>query len=271
MAQHTPLIEILQLDRIEKNVFRGGNADVGYDRQRIFGGQVIAQALMAAYQTIERRICHSLHCYFIRPGDQGIPVLYDVERARDGRSFSTRRVIAIQNGEQIFNLSASFQEPEEGLNHQEPMPDAPAPEACGQSHRINAIEIRAATAHNWADPKPAPARQQTWFRAHGDFGGNIAMNQAVLAYASDMSLLTTSLLPHGVSWMSAPVQMASLDHALWFHRPIQAAGWHLYDQECPSTSGARGFARGLIYAQDGTLVASACQEGLIRLRSKRAS
>lgn len=266
MTDQKALIEILRLEPVEVNLFRGFSVDVGYDSRRIFGGQVIAQALMAAYKTIEGRACHSLHCYFMRPGDQRIPVLYEVERARDGHSFSTRRVIAIQNGEQIFNLSASFQTFEEGLEHQQEMPAVAAPEACAVRHRLNTVELRAATDYDWANPKPSPARQQTWFRADGDFGDDIALNQAVLAYASDMSLLSTALLPHGVSWLSSPLQMASLDHALWFHRPTDMNGWHLYDQDSPSASGARGFSRGSIYRQDGVLVASACQEGLIRVR-----
>lgn len=266
MTDPKALAELLRLETVERNLFRGLSVDVGYDPVRIFGGQVIAQALMAAYNTIEGRVCHSLHCYFMRPGDQRVPVLYEVERARDGRSFSTRRVLAIQNGEQIFNLSASFQVFEEGLEHQRDMPAVTAPDACTVRHQLNEIELRAVTNYNWVDPKPAPPVQQTWFRADGDFGDDIALNQAVLAYASDMSLLSTSLLPHGVSWLTSPLQMASLDHALWFHRPTNMNAWHLYDQDSPSASGARGFSRGSIYREDGVLVASACQEGLIRLR-----
>jgi acyl-CoA thioesterase-2 len=202
----------------------------------------------------------------MRAGDQRYPVLYEVEHSRDGRSFATRRVMARQNGEQIFNLSASFQAPEEGLEHQQQMPAAKAPEQCSLRRQLNQIELRSATAYDWANPKPATANQQNWFRADGDYGDDIALNQAVLAYASDMSLLSTSLMPHGLAPAVSPLQMASLDHALWFHRPTDVNRWHLYDSDSPNASGGRGFNRGLIYREDGVLVASACQEGLIRLR-----
>ncbi|MEJ0024218.1 MAG: acyl-CoA thioesterase II [Alphaproteobacteria bacterium] len=266
MADPETLKDLLDLEVVEPNLFRGLSINLGYDPRRIFGGQVIAQALMAAYKTIEGKVCHSLNCYFMRAGDQRYPVLYEVEHSRDGRSFSTRRVMARQNGEQIFNLSASFQVVEEGLEHQEPMPAVKPPEQCPLRRTLNQVEARAATDYNWTDPKPSPARQQTWFRADGDYGEDIALHQAVLAYASDMSLLSTSLMPHGLAPAVSPLQMASLDHALWFHRPTDMNRWHLYDNDSPNASGGRGFNRGLIYREDGVLVASACQEGLIRLR-----
>lgn len=265
MTNRKSLIEVLQLETLEQNLFRGVSADAGFDPVRIFGGQVVAQALLAAYRTIERRVCHSLHCYFIRPGDQRLPVIYEVERAREGKSFSTRRVIAIQNGVQIFNLSASFQQVEDGVDHQAEMPGVPPPQDSASVEAAN-LEFRAVTEHDWSAPEVKPPRQQIWFRAHGDFQADVALNQAVLAYVSDFSLLATSLLPHALSWKSSPLQMASLDHALWFHRPTDMNEWHLYDQDSPSASGARGFSRGLIYRHDGVLVASTCQEGLIRVR-----
>lgn len=273
------LVETLALEPIEVNLFRGGSPPE--ERQRIFGGQVVAQALTAAYRTVEDRVCHSLQSYFIRPGDPTIPVLYQVERSRDGRSFTTRRVIAIQKGEQIFNMACSFQAPEDGFDHQSAMPpttspdDLPdevervgaelqgVPEAQRRWLRRRPIEMRPVEPISLLDPKPAAAAHHVWFRARGDLGDDIALNQALLAYASDFSLLGTAMRPHGVSWMSG-VQTASLDHILWFHRPTNFSHWHLYVQDSPSASGARGFNRGLIYRNDGTLVASAAQEGLIR-------
>jgi acyl-CoA thioesterase-2 len=282
MSSMKELVDVLTLEQIEVNLFRGQSPkdEVG----RIFGGQVIAQALLAAYATVEGRICHSLQAYFIRPGDPTIPVLYEAERSRDGKSFTTRRVIAIQRGEQILNLAASFQVEEQGFEHQTEAPEARNPDDlpsdadrwieaakrfperfANVSRRERAIELRSDDHVDWFDPKPAPARQRVWFRARQPVQG-VAMNQAVLAYASDMSLLGTSMRPHGVTWFKGGVQTASLDHILWFHRPVHAHEWHLYDQDSPSASGARGFNRGSIYAQDGRLVASVAQEGLIRPR-----
>lgn len=273
------LIETLTLEPIEVNLFRGVSPkdEVG----RIFGGQVIAQALLAAYRTIEGRICHSCQSYFIRPGDPTIPVLYEVERSRDGRSFATRRVIAIQHGEQILNMAASFQVAETGLEHQTTFPDVPPPEEVQEETerwakfaekfpdrnwmRDRPIEMRQIDPVDPFEPEKTGAQQRVWFRAKGPVEGE-AMNQAVLAYASDMSLLGTSMRPHGITWTKGNIQSASLDHILWFHRPIQAHHWHLYDQDSPSASGARGFNRGSIYDRDGRLVASAVQEGLIRQR-----
>jgi acyl-CoA thioesterase-2 len=282
MSAMDELIGVLTLEPIEVNLFRG--VSPAEERQRIFGGQVVAQALMAAYRTVDGRICHSLQSYFIRPGDPTIPVLYQVERSRDGRSFATRRVIAIQKGEQIFNMACSFHVEEEGYDHQEPMPEAPRaqdtpsenerwaqlfkndPEQLKNWVRDRPIEMRPVNPVNLLDPKPAPPQQMVWLRATSDVGDDVAFNQALLAYASDYSLLGTALRPHGVSWMSG-VQTASLDHILWFHRPTNFSRWHLYVQDSPSASGARGFNRGAIYREDGVLVASAAQEGLMRRRA----
>ena len=278
------LIATLTLEPIEVNLFLGRTPEDEMNRDRIYGGQVIAQALMAAYRTVEGRACHSLQCYFIRPGDPKAPVLYEVERSRDGKSFTTRRVIAIQHGEQIFNLAASFQVHEEGFEHQSPLPAAPDPEsvltdrermakyadklpAAMAEHvaRDRAIDLRHVDPISPFKPEKLPPHQQVWFRAAGPVGEGVAINQCMVAYATDMSLLATCARPHGVSWASGAM-MASLDHIIWFHRPSRAEDWHLYDQDSPSASGARGFNRGAIYLQDGTLVASVAQEGLLRPR-----
>jgi acyl-CoA thioesterase II len=239
MSPMDTLVDTLTLEPIEENLFRGGSPPE--ERTRIFGGQVVAQALTAAYKTVEGRICHSLQSYFIRPGDPTRPVLYQVERSRDGHSFATRRVLAIQKGEQIFNMACSLQVPEQGYEHQSEIPDSASPDEALKDV------------------------QMVWLRAKKDLGDDIALNQCLLAYASDYSLLGTAMRPHGVSWQSG-VQTASLDHILWFHRPTNFSRWHLYVQDSPSASGARGFNRGAIYREDGVLVASAAQEGLIRKR-----
>jgi acyl-CoA thioesterase-2 len=274
------LTSTLTLEPIEVNLFRGHSPPE--ERTRIFGGQVVAQALIAAYKTVEGRICHSLQSYFIRPGDPTVPVLYQVERSRDGKTFATRRVLAIQKGEQIFNMACSFQVPEDGFEHQSEMPEPAfspermgelieawmktAPEQATRWLRDLPIEMRAIDPVDVMKPVVKPPDQIVWLRARGDVGDDIAMNQALLAYASDYSLLGTAMRPHGVSWQSG-VQTASLDHILWFHRPTNFSRWHLYVQDSPSASGARGFNRGAIYRDDGTLVASAAQEGLIRRRT----
>ena len=287
MAEAVSLLEVLRLDPIERDVFRGYSPAPEFSRVRIFGGQVIAQALLAAYGSVEDRICHSLHAYFIRPGDTRLPVLYEVERARDGKSFATRRVTAIQNGEQIFHLSASFQAPEQGLEHQFPMPDVPGPdalddevegrraaaaalppEAAEMLMRNRSIEIRRVEQTDWLKPAPAAPVLHAWVRSREKLPADIALQQAVLAYASDMLLLGTSLAPHGLTWLDPKLQMASLDHAIWFHQPTDFSGWHLYDRDSPASSGGRSFYRGLIYRQDGVLAASTCQEGVIRLRTR---
>jgi acyl-CoA thioesterase-2 len=288
------LIETLGLERLEVNLFRGTTPDAE-QRHRIYGGQVIAQSLLAAYETVEDRVCHSLHCYFIRPGDPSIPIVFEVDRSRDGGSFTTRRVIAVQHGQQIFNLAASFQTDEQGYEHQSDMPDAPAPdEVEGDAEaRKRMAEMTPPDdeggEEDWIDrhqpiemktiggrfdevaPKPGERVQQVWFRAKDPIGGDPRLNQVVMAYASDMSLLGTSIRPHGVSWRTPGFQAASLDHAMWFHRPTDFNQWHLYQQESPSAAGGRGFNLGYIYrASDGALVASCAQEGLMRLRKPKS-
>lgn len=277
------LIKLLDLEKIEENLFRGHSPSSSW--QRVFGGQVIGQALVAAYRTVEERVCHSLHAYFIRPGDPRVPIVYEVDRSRDGSSFTTRRVVAIQHGKQIFNLAASFQVQEEGFEHQSDMPDVPGPENLQSDRerreaildklpehirahfvRPRPIEIRAVDPTDMLRPAPTEAKQCVWFRARKQMPHDIALNQCILAYASDMTLLDTCIKPHGVSWMSGKLQSASLDHAMWFHQPVQTDEWLLYVQDSPSASGGRGFNRGSIYSQSGVLVASVAQEGLIRWR-----
>ncbi|MDX2238139.1 MAG: acyl-CoA thioesterase II [Hyphomonadaceae bacterium] len=277
------LIALLQLEPIEVNLFRGRARSE--DRHRIFGGHVIAQALMAAYQTVEGRVCHSLQAYFIRPGDPKAPVLYEVERSRDGKSFTTRRVIAIQHGEQILNLASSFQVPEDGYAHQFDMPAVAAPASAlpdaqrfAELERLDPerfkreteegrpLEMRWLQSGSMLKPEKRPPYQQVWFRAQGEVSDDAALNQALLAWASDWALLGTCMLPHAVNWLQPGFQSASLDHVIWFHRPIRITDWHLYDMDSPSASGARGFNRGGIYNEHGALVASVAQEGLIRMR-----
>ena len=277
------LIELLDLEQIDVNIFRGLSPR---DRwQRVFGGQVLGQALVAATRTVEGRACHSLHAYFLRPGDPKTPILYEVDRARDGGTFTARRVVAIQNGQQIFNMAVSFQVPEKGLEHQMDMPPVPDPDSLPSERqrrieiasdmpdearawflRDRPIEIRAVDPPDRFKPGKRPPHQIVWLRATGPVPGDPSLHQCVLAYASDMTLLDTCLLPHGKSVMSPDMQLASLDHAMWFHRPFLADEWLLYVQDSPSASGARGFSRGEIYRRDGVLVASVAQEGLIRVR-----
>jgi acyl-CoA thioesterase II len=282
------LIETLALERIEVNLFRGVSKD---QHGRIFGGLVIGQALMAAYKTVEKVRCHSLHCYFLRPGDPRVPILYDVDRARDGRSFTTRRVTAIQHGEQIFNLAASFQIPEDGVEHQDAMPVVKTPDELAPERdlRKSMLEKMPAAMREAAmRPRPIDMRpidpdgfmgaaapdpdksgsstQDVWMRAVAPLGDDEILNQCVIAYASDMSFLSTSMRPHGMGWQTPGLQSASLDHAVWFHRPSQFNAWHLYHQTSPSASGSRGFNLGQIFTADGKLVASTAQEGLMRYR-----
>lgn len=281
------LIELLDLEAIEQNLFRGHSPDASW--QRVFGGQVIAQALSAAYRTVpEERLCHSLHAYFIRPGDPKVPILYEVDRARDGKSFTTRRVVAIQHGKQIFNLAASFQVHEEGFEHQVDMPKVPQPEDLPTererrkeiidklppeiaSHftRPRPIEVRAVDPQAFIRPEPSDPVQHVWIKTTRPTPEEMRIHQCVLAYASDMTLLDTCIRPHGVSWMSGKLQSASLDHAMWFHRPFNVDEWLLYAQDAPSAQGARGFNRGSVFTRDGKLVASVAQEGLIRYHSSR--
>jgi acyl-CoA thioesterase-2 len=283
------LVETLQLERLEVNLFRGTTPDEEA-RQRIYGGQVIAQSLLAAYETVEDRVCHSLHCYFIRPGDPNIPIIFEVDRSRDGGSFTTRRVVAIQHGQQIFNLAASFQVEEEGFEHQSEMPAAPHWDEVEDDIVVQARQLKDAPAHmrEWLDrpqpiemrsvggridggkPEPRPPLQQVWFRAKDPIGDDPHMHQVIMAYASDMSLLGTAIRPHGVNWQTPGVQTASLDHAMWFHQPTDFNEWHLYHQVSPSASGGRGFNLGYIYrASDGALVATCAQEGLMRMRKPK--
>ena len=278
------LLVILDLEAIELNTFRGFSpAKEG--TIRVFGGQVAGQALVAAGRTVASldgppRLVHSLHAYFLRPGDPQIPILYQVDRIRAGRSFATRRVTAIQHGEAIFSLSASFHVAEEGVNHQAPMPDAPDPETLDdwQSRlapsidndgepleRPKAIDMRPVDEPIRVRPDEAvrAPRYRVWFRANGKLPDDPLLHACVVAYASDLTLLDTTMLPHGLIWEGRGSQ-ASLDHAMWFHRPFRADDWLLYDQQSPSASGARGLATGTIFTRDGTLVVSVVQEGLIR-------
>jgi acyl-CoA thioesterase-2 len=279
------LIATLALEPIEMNLFRGVSPNEGFPR--IFGGLVIAQALLAAYETVEDRVCHSLHAYFIRPGDVNIPVLYEVDRSRDGGTFTTRRVIAIQNGKQIFNLAASFQVVEDGLEHQSPMPEHPDPESVKteldqllakfgdklpekmktQMNRPRPIDLRWPDPQHMFKPVPKPPRKQVWMRAKMPIGPEVKLQQACLAYASDMAFMETALRVHGLTWQTPGLQSASLDHAMWFHRPVDFNDWLLFDQDCPSTSQGRGFIRGEMYTQDGRLAASVAQECLMRVKT----
>ena len=279
------LIETLDLEEIEVNVFRGRSPHE--ERIRVFGGQVAGQALVAAGRTVADRVVHSLHAYFLRPGDPKIPILYQVDRIRDGKSFTTRRVVAIQHGEAIFHLSASFQTTERGLEHQIPMPAAPPPESLPTLKERTAemlsrapeemkrwlmrerpIDVRPVNPSDHLRPEKAEPRQLVWLRADGRLPDPLLLHQCVVAYASDLTLLDTATLPHAISWFVPRFQMASRDHAMWFHRPFRADEWLLYAQESPSASGARGFAMGHIFRLDGTLAVSVVQEGLIRLRGR---
>lgn len=281
------LLSLLDIERLEVDLFRGESPEHNIS-QRVFGGQVIAQSLVAAYRTVEDRLCHSLHAYFIRPGDPSIPIVYEVDRSRDGGSFTTRRVIAVQHGRQIFNMAASFHVEEEGWTHQHEMPEAPAPlQVTSQAERRAAIvhklpeairetftsprpiEMRETNPMDLIDPKPLPDTQLAWFRVAREIDEAPWVHHCLLAYASDMMLLGTGNRPHGVSWLGGKLMSASLDHAMWFHGPIQFDKWHLYHMDSPYTGGARSFNRGSIYTEDGRLVASVAQEGLMRPRRKK--
>jgi acyl-CoA thioesterase-2 len=251
----------------------------------VFGGQVIGQALVAATRTVEGRPPHSLHCYFMLPGDPKIPIIYEVERIRDGKSFSTRRVLAIQHGQAIFAMSASFHREEEGFEHRADMPKVPGPDELPSEEEVKGglilkmpepmrtyyererpLEIRPVELNRYMSREPGEPRFHVWIKTTGRLPDDPAIHQCVLAYASDMTLLDTSLIPHGRTVFEPEIQPASLDHAMWFHRPFRADEWLLYAQDTPSAGGARGLSRGLIFKQDGTLVASVAQEGLIRER-----
>jgi acyl-CoA thioesterase II len=276
------LVDILTLERLEHNLFRGRSPQVGW--QRVFGGLVISQALRAAMATVEAvHQPHSLHAYFLLPGDPAAPIIYEVDRIRDGRSFVTRRVIAIQHGQAIFALSASFHIREEGFEHQLPMPDVPRPSALPTEEEIKSrvmplmpdpirkyyererpIELRPVDFGRYASREPMEPQFRVWMRANGRLPDNPGIHQAVLAYASDMTLLDTALVAHGRTIFEPDIMPASLDHALWIHRPFRADEWLLYAQDSPTTMGARGLCRGLIYSEDGRLIASVAQEGLVR-------
>jgi acyl-CoA thioesterase-2 len=279
------LLNLLDLEYIEENIFRGFNRNLG--SKRVFGGQVLAQALVAARRTVEaERVAHSLHAYFILPGDIEAPLVYDVDRIRDGGSFTTRRIRAVQHGRPIFNMSASFQRAEAGREHQTAMPDVPGPDGLtAEIDLIRAIadripepiretftqdrpfEFRPIDPVDPFAPEERSPEHAVWFRAVDRLPDDLAVHQSLLAYASDHGLLPTALRPHSLSWLQPDLQIASLDHAMWFHRPFRVDEWLLYVIESPTAAGARGFTRGSVYTQGGTLVASVTQEGLMRLRS----
>lgn len=277
-------LDLLDLERIETNLFRGVSPPAGWER--VYGGQVLAQALIAAARTVDaERPPHSLHGYFLRAGDPTIPILYNVDEIRDGRSFTTRRVVAIQRGAAIFSMAVSFQIEETGLSHSVPMPNVPGPEDVPPQpvhaaqpaefeERPQPIEMRFVEPYDEYDPKPAPPWQHVWVRTvdtmpganpGSDLPGSDLLHRCMLAYASDMTLLDTSYRPHGLGWRDTDFHVASLDHAMWFHRRVRADEWLLYAQDSPNSGGARGFSRGAFFTQSGELVASVAQEGLIRL------
>ncbi|MGQ5701339.1 acyl-CoA thioesterase [Sandaracinobacteroides sp. A072] len=283
------LVTLLDVEEIEVDLYRGRNTDEGW--VRVYGGQVVAQALAAAQRTVAAdRPIHSLHSYFIRPGEPRIPILYKVDRERDGGSFTTRRVTAIQHGRAIFSLAASFQVMEQGLEHQDRMPETPGPEGLlnerewnekiGEripepwrttwTKRARPFEFRAVSHQNLFKPKKMEPAARNWFRADGAAPEGMALRAALFAYATDMTLLDTCILPHAVSWTDPALQSASLDHSIWFHHQPDPSEWHLYDQTSPVASGGRGLNIGKIYRQsDGLLVATVVQEGLIRYRAPR--
>ena len=280
------IIKTLDLEEIELNHYLATSPNEGW--QRVYGGQVIGQALVAASRTVSpNRSAHSLHGYFLRAGDTTIPILYKVDRIRDGKSFTTRRVVAVQRGQAIFTMSISFQVEEGGLSHQFDMPKVPAPDSLPTEDELrreqakswpkefqesfsgsSAIQVKPVDPVDLLNPEPAQAMHRCWMRCGEALPDDPRIHQCVLAYLSDWSLLDTASRPHAVSFMQDNVQVASLDHAMWFHRPFRADEWLLYDQDSPSASGARGFNRGLIYSQTGELVASTTQEGLLRVHAE---
>lgn len=280
------LLHLLNLERIEDNIFRGESRDIG--SAQVFGGQVLGQALSAAHQTVNNRTAHSLHAYFLRRGDMQAPILYDVDRARDGGSFSVRRVVAIQHGRPIFNLAASFQKPESGLEHQAEMPDVPGPDGLQDATEVapemlkripqkmrryltgkRPFEFRPVRPMNFEHPEVLPPVKHVWIKAVDSLPDDASLHQNLLAYVSDYELIGTSTLPHGLPFDRGNVQMASLDHALWFHREVRVDQWLLYALDSPNASGARGFARGQFFTEDGLLIASTAQEGLVRVLSRQ--
>jgi acyl-CoA thioesterase-2 len=276
------LVRVMTLERLEINLFRGQSRDIG--SPQVFGGQVLGQALVAATATVENRIVHSLHAYFLRRGDFNAPIVYEVDRAWDGKHFATRRVVAIQHGQQIFNMSASFQVPEQGLDHQIEMPEVPPPESLRDLESyygelaVNAppamrrllelkrpFEFRPVDAPDFARLNKSEPKKMVWFKAVDTLPDDEALHRGLLAYASDFHLLDTALKPHAIPMASPKLVIASIDHAMWFHRTLRVDDWLLYVIDSPSASGARGFTRGSVFSRDGRLVASAAQEGLIRV------
>lgn len=280
------LIQLLTLERLDTNLFRGQSHDIGTNR--VFGGQVLGQALAAANNTVDGRVAHSLHAYFLRKGDHTSPIIYEVDRQRDGRSYTSRRVVAIQHGHPILNLAASFQIPEDGLEHQSSMPQVPPPEKLKDANDYRQqlldslgecelprylmherpFEFRPVQLPQFIDPEPREPRSHIWFKTVGPMPDDDRLHRNMLAYVSDYYLIGTATRPHGVSFFSKNLQLASLDHALWFQRPFRLDEWLLYSIESPSASGGRGLARGKIYRQDGALVAVVAQEGVMRLWEK---
>ncbi|MEQ9561804.1 MAG: acyl-CoA thioesterase II [Woeseiaceae bacterium] len=277
------LIALLRLEKIEDNIYRGQSRDIG--SAQVFGGQVLGQALSAAHHTVENRRAHSLHAYFLRRGDMNAPIIYEVDRARAGGSFSVMRVVSIQHGRPILNLAASFQSPEEGLEHQVEMPEVPGPEGLQDATEVaddvlaripekmrryltdkRPFEFRPVRPMNFTEPEVVvPPLKQVWIRAVDSLPDDTSLHQNLLAYVSDYELLGTSTLPHGLLFGRGNVLMASLDHALWFHRDVRVDDWLLYTFDSPNASGARGFARGQFFTREGVLVASTAQEGLVRV------
>ncbi|WP_145566873.1 acyl-CoA thioesterase II [Yersinia aleksiciae] len=277
------LLDLLHLEKIEEGIFRGQSEDLGL--RQVFGGQVVGQAIYAAKQTVPiDRIVHSFHSYFLRPGDSSKPIIYDVETLRDGTSFSARRISAIQNGKPIFYMTASFQSQEEGFEHQNTMPEVPSPDGLMSetdiarkfAHLIpekvrekfignQPIEMRPVKFHNPLQGSVEEPHRYVWFRANGEIPDDLRVHQYLLGYASDFNFLPTALQPHGIGFLESGVQIATIDHSMWFHRPFRLDDWLLYAVESTSASGARGFVRGQIYNQQGVLVASTVQEGVIRL------
>ena len=279
------LLRLLELERIEVDIFRGESRDIG--SPQVFGGQVLGQALSAASQTVDGRIVHSLHSYFLRPGDMKAPIVYSVDHSRDGRSFSARRVVAVQHGRPIFTLSCSFQVPEEGFEHHAEMPDVPGPDGLTDVTELNLrladrapvklrrllttkrpFEFRPVDPVNFLNPERREPVKHVWMRTVDRIPDSDQLHRVLLAYVSDYELLGTATLPHGIRFGHDNVQMASIDHAMWFHRPPRVDEWLLYTFDSPSASGARGLARGMIYTREGTLVASTAQEGLVRIHGR---
>lgn len=281
------LIDLLDLEKLEENLFRGQSPAYGW--QRVYGGQVLGQALVAAGRTVDpERVAHSLHAYFLIGGDPGHPIIYDVERIRDGGSFTTRRVRAIQHGRPIFAMSVSFHKAEVSYDHHSNMPDVPAPEDLPTEKELRAqllpslpenmrsywqherpIEMRPTDISRYLDRQRREPLQSIWLRANGPLPDDARLHQCVLAYASDFTLLDTALIAHGKLLFDTDIQLASLDHSMWLHRPGRMDDWVLYVQDSPSAGGGRGFCRGSLYSRDGVLIASTTQEGLVRMQSTK--